>query len=56
MIGADAYTIWSVDSQGHFTVNIGNDLSGNSVALESFETSSTKISAVTAPSARQPRS
>jgi serralysin len=38
MIGADAYTIWSVDSQGHFTVNIGHDLSGNSAALESFET------------------
>ncbi len=63
MVGGDAYTIWSVDSQGDFVANIGNDLSGSSSALENFETifhqdlngdGTIGIPAVTSPAAAQP--
>src|SRR5579872_1387479 len=38
MVGSSTYTIWSLDSQGNFVANIGNDLAGNSTTLENFET------------------
>ncbi len=37
-VGSNVFTIWSVDSQGHFLANIGNNLAGNSTTLENFET------------------
>ena len=37
-IGSSVFTIWSVDSNGNFVANIGNNLAGNSAALENFET------------------
>ena len=38
MVGSETFTIWSLDSQGNFIANIGNNLAGNSTALENFET------------------
>jgi serralysin len=38
LVGSQTFTIWSVDSNGNFIANIGNNLAGNSTALENFET------------------
>ena len=37
--GADQYTVWSTDSNGNYIANIIGAVSGNSIALESLETS-----------------
>ena len=36
--GTDQYTVWSTDSNGNFIANITGAVSGNSIALESLET------------------
>ena len=36
--GANEYTVWSTDSSGNFIANITGAVSGNSIALESLET------------------
>ena len=36
--GTNGYTVWSTDSNGHFIANITGAVSGNSIALESLET------------------
>ena len=38
MIGSNQYTIWSTDRNGNYTANLVGAVSGNSAALESFET------------------
>ena len=36
--GANEYTVWSTDSNGNYIANLIGAVSGNSAALESFET------------------
>ena len=38
-VGADAYTVWSTDSNGNYLSNLTSVVSGNSPALEALELS-----------------
>ncbi len=39
LAGADQYTVWNTDANGNDTVNVTGTVSGNSIALESLESS-----------------
>ena len=48
LAGADQYTVWSTDTNGNYTVQLVDSVSGGSDAVQSFETSVAEDSTVTA--------
>ena len=52
---ADQYVIWNHDSDGAFVSNTLGTMSGGTLALQSLETTSTRISTATARSGRSRR-